>query len=186
MRRRSASWITFSFATLAAVCIFGCGRPQAAQTRTYRLGERVEVGPLIYSVFHAEWRTQLGEGPELRTPKNRFLIVQLTITNSGGGETSIPPVTLEDGRGGSFPEEISGAGVTNWLGLLRKLRPAQTEQGRIVFDAPTGAYRLRVTDDNPELGQEKAALIDIPLRLDPEPAPQILKDLPSATPPAPR
>ena len=70
--------------------------------------------------------------------------------------------------------------------MLRKLKAAQTEQGRIVFAAPTGAYRLRVTDDNPEPGKEKAALIDIPLRLEPEPAPQILKDLPSATPPATR
>jgi len=150
------------------------------------MGERVQVGPLIYNVLHAEWSTQLGEGSEARMPKNRFLIVQLTVTNSGGGETSIPPVTLEDGRGGAYPEELNGTGVTNWLGLLRKLTPAQTEQGRIVFDAPSGAYRLRVTDDNPELGREKVALIDIPLHLEPEPAPQIIKDLPAATLPAPR
>ena len=150
------------------------------------MGERVQVGPLIYSVLHAEWRTQLGEGSEARTPKNRFLIVQLTVTNSGGGETSIPPVTLEDERGGAYPEEPNGTGVADWLGLLRKLAPAQTDQGRIVFDAPAGAYRLRVTDDNPELGREKAALIDIPLQLEPEPEPQIIRDLPAATPPAPR
>jgi len=150
------------------------------------MGERVQVGPLIYNVLHAEWRTQLGEGPEARAPKNRFLLVQLTITNSGGAETSIPPITLEDERGGAYPEEPDGTGMTNWLGVLRKLTPAQTDQGRIVFDAPAGAYRLRVTDDNPELGREKAALIDIPLQLEPEPEPQIIRDLPAATPPAPR
>jgi hypothetical protein len=67
---------------------------------------------------------------------------------------------------------------------LRKLAPAQTEQGRVLFDVPTGAYRLRVTDDSPEAGTEKVAVVDIPLRLEPEPLPQVLKEPAEAVPPA--
>ncbi len=186
MRNKSRTWIGIAIATVAALAALACSRPQEVQTRVFRMGERVPAGPLIYSVLDTEWRTQLGEGTEARLPKNRFLILQLTVTNSGGKEITLPPTTLEDATGKTYPEEPQGTGVTNWLGILRKLAPAQTDQGRIIFDAPPGAYRLRVTDDNPELGKEKFALIDIPLRLEPAPAPQALKDIPETTSPAPR
>lgn len=186
MPNRSATRIGFAIVTVAVLATLACSRTEEVQTRVYRMGERVQVGPLIYSVLDTEWRTQLGEGAEMRTPKNRYLILQLTVTNSGGKEIALPPTTLEDSTGKSYREEPYGTGVSNWLGLLRKLAPAQTDQGRLLFDAPPGAYRLRVTDDNPELGKEKFALIDIPLRLEPEPAPQVLKDVPEAPAPAPR
>ncbi len=41
----------------------------------------------------------------------------------------------------------------------------ETQQGRVVFDVPVGAYQLRVTDDF-EHAAEKYALIEIPLRIE--------------------
>jgi len=166
-------------------CLFlaACSQPQAHPTRVYRMGDRVQVGPLIYNILDTEWKTELGEGTDARTPKHRFLLIQLSVTNSGARETAIPPVTLEDPRGVTWSEvTTSGEGVTNWLGILRKLAPAQTEQGRVVFDVPTGAFRLRVTDDSAEPGKEIAALVEIPLRLEPEPLPQVLKELTEPSP----
>lgn len=174
-----------ALAAIASAAVLSCcNRPQAVQPRLFRMGERVEVGPLIYNILDTEWRTQLGEGAEARSPRNRFLLVQLSVTNSGIKESHIPPIVLEDSRGKTWPEETQGEGVTNWLGLLRKLAPAQTEQGRVLFDVPTGAYRLRVTDDSPEPGTEKTAFVDLPLRLEPEPLPQVLKEPAELTPPA--
>lgn len=173
-----------SFLVACLLIPAACTRPPATAPQIHRMGDAVKAGPLIYNVLDAEWKTQLGEGPEARAPKNRFLLVQLTVTNSGGSESDIPPVTLEDAQGNSHAEIIDGQGVPDWLGILRKLAPAETEQGRVLFDVPTGAYRVRVTDATPELGKEKFALIDLPLRMEPLPAPQL--PVPSLPEPATR
>jgi hypothetical protein len=171
---------------LAFLLLAACGQRQANPSRVYRMGEHVQVGPLIYSVLDAQWKTEIGEGSQLRSPNNRFLLIQLSIHNSGGAETFAPPLKLEDAQGSTFAEATGGEGVPNWLGFLRKLAPAQTDQGRVLFDVPTGAYRLRVTDGSTDPAQEKSALIDIPLHLEPEPSPQILKEIPDANAPPKR
>jgi hypothetical protein len=173
-------------AALALLWLAACGQRQANPSRVYRMGERVQAGPLIYNVFDAQWKTELGEGAQARSPKNRFLLIQLTVTNSGGTETFAPPLKLEDARGNAIAEDPGGESVPNWLGFLRKLAPAQTEQGRVLFDVPVGAYRLRVADGSIDPTQEKWALIDIPLRLEPEPLPQVLKEMPDANAPPQR
>jgi hypothetical protein len=59
----------------------------------------------------------------------------------------------------------NGEGVSNWLGILRTVRPAETLQGQILFDVPLTSYRLRVPDGAGP-GEEKYAWISIPLRMD--------------------
>jgi len=49
--------------------------------------------------------------------------------------------------------------VPQWIGFVRKVKPADSISGNVVFDAEPKHYRLRVTDEN----GEKAALVDIPL-----------------------
>ena len=137
-----------------------------AEAKGYRMGERVEVGPLIYNVMDTEWKEQLGEGPGARIPKNRFLMIHLSVTNSGVSDSAIPVMTLLDAGGQSFTELTDGQGVPEWLGYLRNLKPAQTDRGRVLFDVPPGAYRLRVTNDA-EPGSQRAALIDIPFQVEP-------------------
>jgi hypothetical protein len=151
----------------AGLLLAGCssGRPEA-DNRVYRMGEPVTVGPLIYTVTETEWHNQLGEGPTARLPQYRFLLVRLSVTNSGASNSAIPAMALVDASGQTRLELADGEGVPEWLGYLRTISPAQTERGRVVFDAPPNAYRLRVTDDA-EPGAEKAALIDVPLQLSP-------------------
>lgn len=136
------------------------------------MGERVAVRTLIYNVLETEWKTQLGEGIEARQPAHRFLTVHVSVTNGGGTECSIPPMVLMDQKGQSYQEVMAGGAVPQWLGMLRKIGPAMTEQGRVVFDAPLGSYRLRVASDD-EPGDEQIAFIDLPLQIEPEAEPKV-------------
>jgi hypothetical protein len=137
-----------------------------ADTRAYRMGEPVAVGALVYNISDTEWLDQLGSGPSARIPQNRFLLIRLTVTNGGASNSAIPEMTLVDPRGQTYHELTEGQEVDEWLGYLRTVSPAQTERGRVLFDVPTGAYRLRVTNDA-EPGSERAALIELPLQITP-------------------
>lgn len=147
------------------------------------MGERVTVGPLTYNVIESVWRSQLGDVFKTRVPQQRFLLIDITVTNGGGKEISVPLLTLENQSGETFPESENGEGVDNWFGILRTLSPAQTQQGRLVFDVPLTSYRLRLTDGG-EPGTEKYAWVEIPLRIDTDTG--VSSPIPgTATPPAP-
>jgi hypothetical protein len=159
--------ITLSAAGLLALpFLSGCsGGGQTHPTQLYRMGERTTVGPLIYTVLEAEWRQQLGDGPNPRMPKHRFLVLRLAINNSSNRDVSVPLLSLVDSSGKTYQEESESLGVIDWLGLLRTIQASIPEEGRIIFDAPLAAYKLRVVDDG-EVGQEQVAMIEIPLQLD--------------------
>jgi uncharacterized protein DUF4352 len=125
------------------------------------MGERVQVGTLIYNVLEAEWKDEMGQ----KTPAHRFLVLRLTITNSGGKEARPPLLTLVHTSGSEHAELSEIEGLKDWLGLLRRLDPAATEDGRIVFDVARGAYKLRLSDGG-EPGQENTAMVEIPLQLE--------------------
>ena len=151
---------------LAAMLLMtGCGTKQNSLRIDYPMGERVTLGPLTYNVIETAWRSQLGSDFKVRIPQQRYLMITVSVTNGGGHEVSVPMLTLENPSGQTFVESDNGEGVDNWFGLLRTLSPAQTQQGRIVFDVPLTSYRLRVTDSG-ETGGEKFAWIQIPLHMD--------------------
>ena len=143
-----------------------CGESPSTDSFVYKMGEKVNVGSMVYTVLEAEWKSELsgGAGSLPQTPKHRFLMVKVTMTNGGGAQAAIPLLTVENGNKDSTMEVSEVKDVPNWLGLVRLVNPAQTDQGYIVFDVPTGAYRLRVTDGK-ETGSETTRLIDIPLSL---------------------
>lgn len=147
-----------------------CGESTSTDSFVYKMGEKVSVGSLVYMVLEAEWKSELsgGLGALPQTPKHRFLVVKLAMTNGGGAQATIPLLTLENGNKDSTMEVSEVKDLPSWLGLVRLVNPAQTDQGYIVFDVPTGAYKLRVTDGK-ETGTETTRLIDIPLSLS-EPA----------------
>ncbi|MBI5281839.1 MAG: DUF4352 domain-containing protein [Candidatus Solibacter usitatus] len=136
--------------------------------KTYTLGSDVSVGQLTYTVVHSEWRESLDseEGPRL--PKDRFLVLTLRVSNRGGGELGVPLLTLVGEDGKEYREQDKGLGVPQWLGLLRTVRPAETENGRILFDAPQAGYKLRVVSGG-DVETEKSALVEIPLHVAPPP-----------------
>jgi len=129
------------------------------------MGEKVTLGPLTYSVIEANWHSQLGDAFKIRSPQQRFLEIALSVTNGGGSDVSVPLLALQNSEGQTYLESDSGDGVENWLGLLRTISPAQTQQGAILFDVPLTSYKLRLTDGAGP-GAEKYGFVTIPLRID--------------------
>jgi len=138
----------------------GCSRTPEKESITYPAGEKVSVGRLVYNVIDTQILTQLGDDPNsARTPQNRFYLMTISVSNSSTDELPVPGLTLVDDSGKEYPELADGANVPKWLGIVRKVGGAQTEQGNIVFDAPAGHYRLRLTDET----DDKQLFADVPL-----------------------
>jgi hypothetical protein len=155
MAYRTRYYLLFA---VPALFLNSCGgSPKNA--KVYEMGTRVEAGHLIYTVFETEWLPQIGAGDSARVPKNRFFLVRLAAINSGSEELEVPNVTLLDDRGGAVEELSDGSDVPQWIGIVRKVKPADSLAGNVVFDAEPKHYRLRVRDEN----NEKSMLIDIPL-----------------------
>ena len=158
-------------AVVSAVLVLGaCSRGGSTSIRSYALGEKAKVGNLIYTVYETQWVPQFGEGPTGRIPQHRFFLVRMATVNSGNAEVIVPNVTIEDDNGNSFPELKDGEGVPQWIGYLRQVKPAESSQGNLVFDAPPAHYKLRVTDED----EQTAAFVDIPLSFGSElPTPEV-------------
>ena len=162
MRRRPSFFLLLVL--VAVLTMAGCNRQSSLQI-DYRMGEKVTDGPLIYTVVESTWKTQLGNLFHTRLPEQRFMLITISVTNSGGREVSVPLLTLRGTNGKEFLEVGNGEDVDNWFGLLRTIGPAQTQQGRILFDVPLSSYKLRLTDGG-DAGAEKYAWVDIPLSMD--------------------
>ena len=133
---------------------------------------------MVYSVIDTRILPQIGEDPiSVRTPQNRFFLVQVAVSNSSSQDQPIPGLTLVDDAGQQYAELADGTGVPNWLGVVRKVGGAQTEQGAILFDAPAQHYRLRLTDET----DASEVAIDLPLNFQSEqqlpPAPEGTRQL---------
>ena len=171
---------------LAALCVViavavSCSSPANQKVvRNYNLGERVQVGPLIYTVFETKWLTQIGNVVgTARVPTNRFFLVRINIVNSGSQEASAPPLSITDDSGQTLAELSNGEGIPQWAGYLRSIKPANSLQGYIVFDAPPRHYKLNL---NEELDENKV-MVDIPLNFVQE-APEISLPIPAPGQPA--
>jgi hypothetical protein len=146
-----------ALACLAALAACGPAVPPEAQL--HRMGERVTIGSLVYNVFEDQWKAQLGQGTDTRVPKDRFFLIRLSVVNGGSTDLMVPTMTLVDDTGQTFSELPDGDQVPQWTGYLRRVRPAETLQGNVVFDVPPKHYRLRLTDET----SQKSRDIDIPL-----------------------
>jgi hypothetical protein len=131
--------------TIVLLFLAGC-KTQSSTQINYQMGERIIAGPMVYNIVQTIWRTQLGDLFKVRVPDNRYLVITLSATNSGGKEVSMPFLTLEGPAGKEYHEIEDGDGVEKWFGLLRTIQPAETRQGNVVFDVPLTSYKLRLTD----------------------------------------
>ncbi len=139
--------------------------PKQAAIGTFNLGEKVQVGPLIYTVFETKWEIGLGDQAVPRVPTNRFFIVRLSVVNGGTQPVSIPTISLVDDSGQVYQELDNGEGVKDWMGFVRRVRPAESAEGTIVFDVPQKRFQMRVADE-----EDHFALVNIPLSLGSAPA----------------
>lgn len=127
---------------------------------THQVGDRIELGGVVYTVQEADWETEIQTGGGTRTPQHRFLVIRLTISNKSNKEVTLP--LLNAVKGGAETLELSeGLGLDDWLGILRTLNPTETKTGRIVFDMPMGSYSLRITDGG-EPEKERTAMVALP------------------------
>jgi len=152
----------FSAVSLLALALTGCSGLSSSKNRSVIIaaGDKATIGSLVYTITDTERRQQLGDDPSAaRTHQNRFYLIKVSISNSGGDEQPIPAMTLVDDAGQSYSELADGTNVPNWLGVVRKVGPAQTEQGVVAFDAPAKHYHLRLNDPF----DEKEIAIDVPL-----------------------
>jgi hypothetical protein len=138
----------------------GCGSSEPEhKTVTVAAGEKANVEKLSYSIADTQLFPRLGDPANPRVPTHRFYVVNLSVFNSGSSEQPIPALTLIDDSGKNYEELIDGTGVPHWLGVSRRLAPHQTEQGAVVFDAPAGHYKLRLTDET----DDSQVFVDLPL-----------------------
>src|SRR5438270_711709 len=93
---------------------------------TYNLGERVDLGHLVYLVFDTQWLTHIGEGPDAKIPQNRFFLVRISATNGLSSEIMVPGLTVEDDNGKSYAELSTDVGAPQWMGILRRVKPAES------------------------------------------------------------
>ena len=143
----------------ALIFMSGCSGTQKKEAKLFSAGEKAIVGNLSYSVIDTQIAPSLGsDAATQRTPQNRFVMVQISVSNSGSADAVIPGLTLVDDSGQSYRELADGTGVPRWLGVVRKVGPTQTEAGVLLFDAPAKHFRLRVTDE-----LEDEVSIDVPL-----------------------
>jgi hypothetical protein len=160
--------LTVVLPVCAAFAILGgCGGKTPEQKVEYLMGERVQVGSLTYNVIETAWRSQLGTEYKVRIPQQRFLLITISATNGGGKDVSVPMLSLENSSGELIRELENGDGVEPWFGLFRTIAPAQTQQGKIVFDVPFSSYRLRLSDGADAIA-EKTAWVKIDLNLNPD------------------
>ena len=145
---------------LACLAVFAaCAPVLPPDARVHRMGERVTVGSLVYNVFEDHWRAQLGQGTDARVPKDRFFLIRVNVVNGGATELMVPTMTLIDDAGQTYGELADGDKVPDWTGYLRKVKPAETLEGNVVFDVAPKHYRLRVSDETSQQTRD----IDIPL-----------------------
>lgn len=130
------------------------------------MGEKIQLGGMTYTVLETQWKPALTDAATGRPPKNRYLFVRVSATNGGGTTTGMPAFSIVNAKDESFSEMTEGVqDVPDYLGVLRTVQPAQTEQGWVIFDAPVGAYKLMISDSG-EPGSEKYARVDLPVSLE--------------------
>ncbi|WP_321474287.1 DUF4352 domain-containing protein [uncultured Paludibaculum sp.] len=153
-----------------AIILPGCSGSKSGgdSSKVYQMGAPVKVGALSYTVLDTEWKESLDGSLGARLPENRFLIVNLSITNDGGGDINLPLLSLVDVNGKEYREIDKGEGIPQWLGLLRPISPAQTLSGHIAFDAPLAGYKVRISSGG-DADSEVSALVELPLRVEPPP-----------------
>ena len=174
----SSKWV--GIISLFLIVFAGCSSRKGDSGKTFGMGEAANAGMLTYTVVESEWKQTLDGTSGLRLPKNQFLLLNLSITSRADGEVGVPLLSLIGENGAEFREEDKGEGVSQWLGLLRRLAPIETMTGRIVFDVPPGGYKLRISSGG-AAETETTALVDIPYHAD---APAVKGVDPLAVPPA--
>src|SRR5262245_46009061 len=92
-------WKVFASTTglvACAVALGACGsKADTSLLGTFRMGEKVQIGQLTYTVLESEWKNSLSDAGAGRAPQNRFLILRINCTNNGNSVATIPTLELQ-------------------------------------------------------------------------------------------
>lgn len=167
--RKRISLPKTALAILAVAAILlsvACGEAPVPTT-TSSMGAAIKLGNVEHTVLGAGWRTTLGEGTAEITPTHQFLVVKLALSNLSDSPAAIASINLISNDGTEY-DEVADAATSwpDWLGLVRTLSAKENRQGDLVFDAPRGAYKLKLTERSADGDDVRAVLVEIPVRLD--------------------
>ena len=145
------------------LCLGGCTNTTVPDTheeiRVVPAGEKAIIGHLSYNVVDSQILNQLGDPASPRVPHDRFIMVQVAVTNTSNVDNPIPAIEMIGDNGKTYSELTDGTGVTNWLGVIRHAAPGLTVRGNVLFDAPAAHYQLRFSDES----TDNQILADLPL-----------------------
>ena len=113
----------------------------AAPARQYLMGEKVQLGKLIYTVFETQWLTHLGDAATGRVPQNRFFLVRFSAVNSGSNDVTVPTLTIQDDQGQVLrrnPQRRRRAAVG---GIPAQRQAGRLRAGQCLLRRPSGALQ---------------------------------------------
>ena len=175
----------FCLTLVLAGCSGNAGTTKNDDLRVVPAGEKASVGHLTFSIIDSQILTELGDDASPRVPHDRFIVVQISVTNTSNVDNPIPGIELVSDSGKTYSELTDGSGVTNWLGIVRHVGPGLTERGEVAFDAPAAHYKMKFSDES----MEHDVLADLPLSYSHEKLndtmvpPTELPDIPAPAPP---
>ncbi len=144
------------------LCLAGCtsSAPENHdEVRVVPAGEKATIGHLSYNVVDSQILNQLGDPTAPRVPHDRFIMVQIAVTNTSNVDNPIPAIEMIGDNGKTYSEQTDGTGVANWLGIIRHVGAGLTVRGNVLFDAPAAHYQLKFSDES----TENDILADLPL-----------------------
>lgn len=152
---------------LLALTLGGCSKSDDSRTpeKVVEMGSPTAVGKLTYTIIDQRWAESLPGATGARLPQHRFLIIGLSVTNGGSDNAGVPLLSLVGSDGKEYQELSEGDGLAGWMGYIRIVEPVQTEHGKILFDVPPGAYKLRISSGG-EPENEVTALVNIPFNVE--------------------
>jgi len=163
---RSPAITGFTSLVLALGLLLTACSSDSGKTSYAAMGETVTLGSVSHTVLGADWSPGLGIGAEARVPQNQFLAIRIALANTADATSDIASMQLIATDGTEFEELADGSGLLDWLGLVRTLPAKESRQGSVLFDAPRGVYKLKLTEPSLDESDADVAFIEIPLRLD--------------------
>ena len=94
----------------------------------------VPVGTIGYRVDEFSWHDKLADGTKPAAGK-KFLLVNLTVGNTGPKESLVATFQLADGKT-VFPLSEKGSSVPDSLNGVKQLAKDERRKGVLVFEAP--------------------------------------------------
>jgi RNA polymerase subunit RPABC4/transcription elongation factor Spt4 len=114
------------------------------EPKVYAEGESVRIGSFVYSVNDSMWRSAIGGQYNRQDANASFLVVEVSVTNSGNEGAMIPSLELTDNKKNDYESSSKSWVLDRSIGALDRLNPGVTKTGLVVFDVPMKeGYKLK-------------------------------------------